>query len=70
MAVRQGDLATVKSFVSKRADVVTIKDNQGVNIQCVLGYLDLDSLDPGYLDKSENHIISVYVLAITMEVQI
>lgn len=50
MAARGGDLDTVKSFVSKRADVVTIKDNQGVNIQCVLGYLDLDSLDPHYQD--------------------
>ena len=50
MAVRQGDLATVNSFVSKRPDLITIKDNQGVNIQCVLGYLDLDYLDPHFPD--------------------
>lgn len=50
MAVRRGDLGTVDSFVSKRPDLITIKDNQGVNIQCVLGYLDLDSLDPHFPD--------------------
>ena len=49
MAARGGDLDTVKSF-AEVAEVIAIKDNQGVNLQCVLGYLDLDSLDPHYQD--------------------
>ena len=49
MAARGGDLDTVKSF-DEVTDVIAIKDNQEVNVQCVHGYLDLDFLDPHYQD--------------------